>query len=169
MNRLGAAALIVGLIVVLLLMMWWGWRNRARRQADYAKPAPVPENLPATTLTVKALYLSTTPADRALDRLVVPGLGFRADAVISASASGLILALRGEQSIFVAASALVGIEPATLTIDRVVEKDGLLRLRWMLGDNTVDSYFRLFEESDRREFLTTVRRLAGDNPPHLSK
>ncbi len=165
MDRLGPAALVIGLIALLLLLMWWGWRARAKRQAGYARPALVPTDLPRTTLTVKALYLSTTPADSALDRLVVPGLGFRADAVVSASAAGLVLKLRGEPEFFIAADNLVGIEAATLTIDRVVETDGLLRLRWMLGEDAVDSYFRLFDESDRHEFLTTVRRLAGTIHP----
>lgn len=167
MDRLTPAALIVGLIVLLLLLMWLGWRAMAKRQAGYARPAPVPADLAETTLAVDALYLSTTPADRPLQRLVVAGLGFRAEASIRTSVQGIILGLRGEAEIFIAADHLVGIGPATLTIDRVVEKDGLLRLRWMLGSDPVDSYFRLFQESDRHELMTAVRRLAGADDPTL--
>lgn len=169
MDRLGPAALVVALIALVLALMWWGWRNRARRQAGYDRPSPVPDSLPETTLTVKALYLSTTPADRPLDRLVVTGLAFRADAVIRASSAGLAVALRGEPEILIESDHLVGIGPATLTIDRVVETDGLLRLRWLLGVDPVDSYFRLFDENDRQEFLTTVRQLVADIPPLQSK
>jgi hypothetical protein len=55
---------------------------------------------------------------------------------------GLFLSIPGEDDVVLPATALRGVGRATWTIDRVVDSDGLVFVRWEWGDTLVDSYFR---------------------------
>jgi hypothetical protein len=44
-------------------------------------------------------------------------------------------------------------------IDKVVEKDGLLSLRWQLGDSELESHFRFASSQARDEIALKVSQL----------
>lgn len=165
MDRLLPTLIIVAFVAGIFALMWWGWRARVRRQSGYASPKPVPEIVGEEIVAPLALYLSTTPAGQPMERLALPVLAFRAQAVLQVTESGVVLQLTGSKRLYIPASDILGIGTATITIDRVVEKDGLVRLSWQLGDDPVDSYFRLADENDRLGLFDAVRRLA---PPTAS-
>jgi hypothetical protein len=138
---------VVAVIIVVVILMAVGWRNRRRRQAGLG-PLPTPPAVLGDVLHVEdALYLATTPADAPLDRIAVRGLGFRAEARVTVTASGILLELVGESPLFIAAGRVRGVGVATWTIDRGVERDGLVFLRWELGETPVDSYLRTADSS----------------------
>jgi hypothetical protein len=56
-------------------------------------------------------------------------------------------------------AALRGVGRATWAIDRVVEKDGLVLIRWTLGGDAVDSYVRLPDPADAQSLVNAVERL----------
>lgn len=171
MDRTGSTTITILILVLALIGMTLGWRARRRRQSNIPHPEPVPAQLGRQLLSVEAFYVSTTVADQELNRIAVFGLGFRSRATVTVTASGIILALDGVPETFVPASRIRGVDRATYTIDRVVEKGGLVRLGWTLGAVAdpsavdVDSYLRLPEASQSDEFIDAVFTLITDQHP----
>lgn len=139
-----AEKLWVVLVVTLLLLvafgfMALGWRNRRRRQVRMdvvpVPPAEIGEELARERL----LYIASTLADQPLERVVVGGLGFRAKAELIAARGGIVLSLAGNAPAFIPLTDIRGVGLASWTIDKGVEEDGLVFVRWLLGDTLVDS------------------------------
>ena len=133
------ALIVIAVIAVALVLMAIGWRNRRRRQAGLGPLPTPPAELGEILHEEDALYLATTRADAPLDRIAIRGLGFRAEARVTITASGVLLELVGESPLFIAASRLRGVGVATWTVDRGVEHDGLVFIRWALGDSAVET------------------------------
>ncbi|MCL2516794.1 MAG: hypothetical protein FWF16_12685, partial [Microbacteriaceae bacterium] len=83
--------------------------------------------------------------DEPLERLAIAGLAFRAQGTIAVHASGVLVSLDGSADVWIRASDLAAARPATVAIDKAVEKDGLLTLVWRLAGTAIDSYFRVLE------------------------
>ncbi|WP_255546247.1 hypothetical protein [Glaciihabitans sp. dw_435] len=137
--------IVIVFLLVLFLLMYTGWRARKRRQASIAAPESVPAQLGEVLGTFDLLYVSTTVVDEPLNRIAVRGLGFRATAVVTVAETGVVLSLDGGADVFIPRDALRSVGTANLTIDRVVESGGLVRVGWNLGHTPVDSYLRLAE------------------------
>ena len=146
----------LGVIVLVIVLMALGWRNRRRRQADLGAPADPPADLGEVLHLEELLYVATTRADQPLDRIAIAGLGYRARATVTVAASGVLLELVGERPVFVPTDRLRGAGLATWTVDRVVEQDGLVFARWVLGETPVDSYLRT---QDPRPLLAALDSL----------
>ncbi|MCU1405644.1 MAG: hypothetical protein JWQ43_1947 [Glaciihabitans sp.] len=142
-------AIVLLFLAVLLGLMALGWHARKRRQKAIGRPAAVPTDTGPDHGTFDGFYVATTVAGDPLNRIAVGGLGFRSRATITVTGAGLILALRGEDEMFIPVSALRGVTRATWTIDRVVEEGGLVLVAWNLGEaetsTAVDTYLRLVE------------------------
>jgi hypothetical protein len=151
--------IIALLLVVLFTLMAVSWASRRRRQAGLARPVPAPETLAAASLVVEGWYVATTVVDQPLERIAVHGLGFRARVTASVHPEGLVLAVRGSAPFVIEPAALRGVGRATWAIDRVVEKDGLVLIRWTLGGDAVDSYVRLPDPDDAQSLVDAVERL----------
>lgn len=144
-------------VVGLLLLMVGAWRARGRRQSDVpAPPAAAPDGSEARYATAVA-YVATTRAGDPLDRVVVHGLGFRGPAHVAVRPDGVHVDLAGRAPFLVATDALDDVRRATWTIDRVVEREGLVLLAWRLGDVAVDTYLR--PSDDPRPLVAAVRGL----------
>lgn len=164
MDRLLPTLLIGALILGVFGLMLLGWRNRHRRQGDVPRPSGVPATLGTATLAVEAWYVATTLADQPLERIAVHGLGFRARATAGVHPEGFVLAVRGQRPIFIAPDALRGAGRATWAIDRVVEKDGLVLIGWMLGDTAVDSYLRVPDATAAATLVSALQSLVPATP-----
>jgi len=157
-------ALVLAFLVVLLALMFLGWRRRQRSQAGVPHPRTLPQGLDAPSLTASGFYVATTVAGDPLNRIAVAGLGYRARASLSVHAQGLALAIPGQEPIFVPAADIRSVEKATWTIDRAVEQDGLILVRWLLGGDSsgaleVDSYLRFGDDPDA--LFQSVQELHG--------
>jgi hypothetical protein len=137
--------IVVAVLLLVLFGMWQGWRALARRSAHLAPSHEVPPGLGESLVAARALYVATTAHEKPLERLAIAGLGFRAQGSIAVHRAGLVLEVAGSEDVWVPASDLVSAHPAQVAIDKAVERDGLLALVWRLGDETVDSYFRVTE------------------------
>ncbi|MBA8816128.1 hypothetical protein FHX48_001201 [Microbacterium halimionae] len=150
MTREGALLVMLGVAVALVGLMVWGWLRRKNRDSGLIAPfgdAPQGSRLVAT---FPGLYVATTAHSVALERLAIKGLSFRAAITLVVFDTGVALDLAGEERIFIPRERIIEARQATVTIDRVVERDGLTRLVWRLEDETtVDSYFRPQETSSR--------------------
>jgi hypothetical protein len=114
------------------------------------------------TFTDDLLYVATTRADAPLDRITIAGLGFRARAVVTTAPSGIVLDLAGRGPVFIPKSAIRGVGRATWTIDRVVDSDGLVFVRWVLGTTEIDSYLRSTDPDRLVTALTTLAPTASN-------
>lgn len=146
-----------GLALALLALMLLGWRRRARRDAGVA--APVGEARGEMRARFDGLYVATTRHDAPLDRLNVRHLAYRSRARVTVTGEGVALDLPGEPTVFLDAARLAGVGRATYTIDRVVERDGLVLIAWTADDGTVcDTYVRL-QNGDPDALVAEVARL----------
>ena len=153
-----AIALMIALAVLILLSMLFAWRRRLRRDAGLAAPLGVPEHAEVIERR-EVLYVSTTRHDQPLERLTLSPLAYRARGEAAVTDRGLALCLDGAPTVFLAASRLVNVDRATVTIDRVVEPGGLVRVAWSADDETVvDSYLRL-TDGDPQNFISELQRL----------
>ena len=157
MDRLPIVLAIVVVVVVLFLLLARGWRARQRRQADLGEPASPPADLGEPTFTDDLQYVASTRADAPLDRITIAGLGFRARATVTTAPSGMVLDLTGRGPVFIPKTAIRGVGRATWTIDRVVDTDGLVFVRWVLGTTPIDSYLR---STDPDRLVTALAALA---------
>ncbi|WP_169582545.1 MULTISPECIES: hypothetical protein [Microbacterium] len=150
MTREGALLITVAVALVLLALGVWAWARRTRRDSAIAAPfAEVPAG--ATTVAAFAtLYVATTRHGDPLERLAVKGLGFRSRADVSVTDAGVAIDITGQPRMFLATARIAEVDQATVAIDRVVERDGLVRLTWRTDDATlVDSFFRPQDASAR--------------------
>ncbi|WP_277959236.1 hypothetical protein [Frigoribacterium faeni] len=156
-----AALILVG-VGLLIGLMARSWRARGRRQSDIPAPDRAPDDLSAPVLAVDALYVATSRGGDPLDRVVVHGLGFRGRAIVSVHAEGVRLEIAGEPAVLIRASSLRGVDRATWTIDRVVERDGLVLVGWRLGDVDLDTYLRITD--DPAPVVASIRPLVPTAP-----
>ncbi len=160
MDRPALMAMVLAILLILLALMFIGWRSRQRRQRALGRPAQVPADPGAELFSAPAFYVATTIAGEPLNRVVVGGLGYRSRAQVNATDLGVILSLPGQEPLFIPAQETVALERATWTIDRVVEQDGMVRLRWRLPSDDahteVDSYLRFIEPRDSIDFMAIV-------------
>jgi len=149
MTRELVLLLIVAFTVVLIGVGVWAWLRRRRRDAGLTVPyGEVPDGA-TTTATFTGLYVATTRHGDPLERLAIGGLAFRSRVDITVTDRGVALDLTGQPRIFLPATDISDVAQATVAIDRVVEKGGLVRVTWPAGDTPVDSYLRAQDASAR--------------------
>ncbi len=151
-------ATVVMFLALLLLLMVLGWMARRRRQRDIVPLQQAPADLGTVLTTLDGKYVATTASGDPLDRIAVHGLGFRSNVTAVVAETGILLQLPGKD-LFIPLGDLRDVRRATWTIDRVVEKDGLHLIEWMLGDRVVDSYLRMAEPT---EFERAARSLLAE-------
>jgi hypothetical protein len=161
-DRLLPALVILIVVAAIFVLLVRGWRARQRRQSDLGEPASPPVDFGAPEFTDDLQYVATTRANAPLDRITIAGLGFRARAVVSTATSGIVLDLAGRGPVFIPKAAIRGVGRATWTIDRVVDADGLVFVRWVLGSTELDSYLR---STDPDRLVTALTTLAPEITP----
>ncbi|MES2092726.1 MAG: hypothetical protein V4531_02790 [Actinomycetota bacterium] len=165
MDRTTSTTIVIAVILLAFVGMAIGWRGRRKRQAFLGRPDPVPAELGRVLFTAEAFYVATTMADDELNRVAVAGLGFRARAIATVAETGVIVSLAGATEVFIPLTALRAIDRATFTIDRVVERDGLVRISWSLGDTTVDSYLRFADPANAVALIDAVQAILSSTVP----
>jgi hypothetical protein len=156
MDRVLIGVAILGLVAIVFVLLGRGWRARTRSQAGIGEPAAPPADLGEPTFTEDLLYVASTRAEAPLDRITIAGLGFRARAVLSTAPAGLVLDLAGRGPVFIPRESITGVGRATWTIDRVVDTDGLIFVRWLLGTTGIDSYLRSSDPDRLVEALSAL-------------
>ncbi len=166
MDRALPTIAIVAVLLVVLLLILMGWRRRVRRDADAGAGHTPPATRTEPVASVAVLYVATTKAGEPLERLALPGLAFRGRAVVDVFAEGVTLSITGEDPVHIPVGALDGVGAATFTIDRVVERDGLVRLSWTTsGRVAADSYLRVIDPADREPLLAALGTILAAATP----
>ena len=159
MDRTASTTIVISIIVLALVGMILGWRARKTRQSHLPRLAAVPVTIGEPLFTATLFYVATTIADDPLNRVAVSGLGFRARAVVTVWPQGIELDLVGQDAGFIPAADIIRVARATWTIDRVVERDGLVALTWTLGDTAVDSYLRVVEPESPVALIAAIESI----------
>ena len=150
MTREGALAVIVLATLALVAVLVWAWWRRTRRDSGLEPPVGEAPAGATTLSTHEALYVATTRHDEPLERLAIRGLGFRSRADLTVTSAGVALDLTGQPRFFLPTERIVEVAQATVAIDRVVERDGLVRISWRVdADTVVDTYIRPQDASAR--------------------
>ena len=150
MTREGALAVIVLVTLALVAVLVWAWWRRTRRDSGLEPPVGEAPAGATTLSTHEALYVATTRHDEPLERLAIRGLGFRSRADLTVTSAGVALDLTGQPRFFLPTERIVEVAQATVAIDRVVERDGLVRISWRVdADAVVDTYIRPQDASAR--------------------
>ncbi|MGA0565978.1 hypothetical protein ACO2Q7_01445 [Rathayibacter sp. KR2-224] len=167
MDKFWPTVLIIVILALVFVGMWWGWRRRARRDSGLVVPSVL--RAPGETiLTTQAVHVATTHHERPLDRVVVPGLAFRANATVTVSTGGVTLTAPGETSVAISACAILGAGTATWTIDRSVERDGLVLVAWHTeaaaggtdpAAAALDTYLRLADAAEQGRLVAAIRSM----------
>lgn len=157
MDRLTPTLVIAAILLLVFTGLALGWRARRRRQASLPALDVPPATLGATLVVDDGFYVATTRSDAPTDRIAVRGLGFRARTGVAVHPEGVVLSIAGRADAFIPASAIIGVGRATWTIDRVVGNDGLVFVRWTLGDTEVDTNLRVV---DADALVTALQAIA---------
>lgn len=153
-----AVAITIGVALLVLLTMLLAWRRRLRRDGEHKAPLGVPEHAEVLARH-EVLYVSTTRHEQPLERLAIAPLAYRARGEIAVTDRGAALALDGAPTVFIASAKITSVDRATVTIDRVVEPGGLVRLSWKVDEDTVvDSYLRAVTGTPQK-LISDLQRL----------
>ena len=157
-EQLVPVLLLLLLVLAALAAMVWGWRRRGRSQQHLPAPADRPlDQLGEGTAhgPVEAVYVDTVLAEQPLERVVAHGLGQRARAQVSLGDGGSWRIEReGTGDLTIPAGSLAEITSGPGMAGKFVGGDGLLILRWRLGDQLLDTGLRLQRRADHDLLLS---------------
>ena len=144
--------------VLLGVIAWAGatWRKKSKAQD---LELATPEYTEFSNAGTNVFYVATTFADRPLNRVSAHGLGFAGKAFLDVSDRGVRVHRVGERSFRIDSSALIDLRRTLGVIDKVVEKDGLFSLRWMLGGTELETHLRFANSQSRDEIAHKVSKL----------
>jgi hypothetical protein len=184
-NRTLAAIITILVALGVLALMLRSWLRRSKRDAALSAGYPQPAEPGRQLASAATLYVATTPRDQPLERLAIPGLGFRARGGVTVTDQGVLLELAGSPARFIPTDAVELVADATWAIDRAVEPGGLFLLGWRLAPSSsasaststpgsastpavtptsVDSYFRFSDPADRTAIREAIRSLTAGTP-----
>ncbi len=159
MSREWALVIVLAVLALALVAARAGWLSRVKKYSglpsltDHVLVGVVSEEF-------GLFYVSTTEADSPLERVAVSPLAFRGMARVVVREDGVEISLPGEATASIRAADIGGVGVATWTIDKSVEEDGLIFLRWQWGNKLVESYFRAVDHP-RDSVIDALNRLVN--------
>lgn len=161
--------LVLGLVLICVLCAYGllvGWRHRAARQSALPELPLTPDDLgPDLVAPVTGVYVSTTTAGNWQDRVVARGLGRRAAGAARLSVEGVCVEREGESDIFIPTNDLVEVRTAPGIAGKVMgQAEGVLVVRWMLGQTELDSGFRADDSELQADWIVAAQQLIATRP-----
>ncbi len=149
-------SLAIGVVALIALVIFLSNRRlRNQQEATLTKPADF------AGTGVAGLYVSTVFTDKPLDRVWAYGLGIRGRCQLAVTTAGVGISRVGEQGLLIPAQEIAAIGLQSATIDKGVEKNGLLAIDWQLGDSSLTTVLRIANVRDRKKILSDVEKLIG--------
>ncbi|NAZ80956.1 ABC transporter permease [Kineococcus sp. R8] len=154
-----AVVLLVMALLVLWRMMFSGYRGRANEQRALPRPGGAGD-WKAMTGALEGIYISTTDAENTLDRIAAHGLGTRSAVRLGFVDGGVGFLRQGARSFVVPAADIVGVGHGPGMVGKWVGRsDGIVVLRWKLGDRVVDTGVKPRRSADGDRFARQVEEL----------
>ena len=176
MNETWGTIIVLVLITLSFTGMILAWRKKAQRDSRFSLSvpgSPIPDSSESETV-YSCLYVATTLATDPMMRISIPGLTYRAQSNIGVSSAGISISPEGEKTSFIPASQLIQLHRAQVTIDRVVEKDGLTAVSWSAFDTQIQdiveltSFFRFQDFDSREKCESAVQKLIDQNKKEVT-
>ena len=152
---------LVLLVALLLLwrMMFTGYRGRALRQRTLPRPVGS-SDWQGMHDALEGVYVSTTDAENSLDRIAAHGLGTRSAVLLGFVPEGVGFLRQGARSFVVPTRDVVGVGHGPGMVGKWVGRaDGLVVLRWRLGDRVVDTGVKPRHPAEGARFAQQVEEL----------
>lgn len=136
---------VIGTVLVSLVFLIAGYiflrvrKRRSIQESTLVKPLDAKDG----DVIFACMYVATVFAARPLERVWAFGLGLRGKAEIRSSSEGISICRHGETSFMVPFESLLTVERASATIDRGVERGGLIQIRWWLGTQELITSLRI--------------------------
>lgn len=166
MDRLIPTIIIALVVLGILTLMLLAWRRRVGR----AQRVQLPEQLePSGELRATlddVFYVATTFREAPLERVAIRGLRYRGLARVEVFDEGITITVRGEPPCALARSVITDVSTQQLTIDKVVEPDGLVAVHWISELGELSSVFRV-QQADARAELFAVP--TANSSPHRDR
>jgi hypothetical protein len=154
--QVGLIALgLFSLFAIIALITW------RRRMASQALSLKVPIGIEGSFAGSNCFYVATTFSERPLERVIAHGLAHRGHACLAVVGSGVEVSRVGEFSFLIPRADLVEVTLSSAVIDRAVEKEGLVVIKWRLGEVELQTHFRFVSSELRLEALEALRPLVG--------
>lgn len=145
MTRELIGTLLILFVVAIALNIYRKVRiRRTVQESELPEPAAALSGEPL----FEGFYVATVFADQPLVRIWAYGLGGRGRVSVSLAEDGVVVERTGERGFLIPHSDIVSVKRAMATIDRAVEKAGLLQIQWRLGGQTLLTSFRVTQNQE---------------------
>jgi hypothetical protein len=154
---------VIGTLMVALvfLIAWRVYKSVQRRKQEQQLLLPEPQASAGGVELGDVFYASTVFASNPLSRVWAHRLGGRGKAKLFVSPEGVSIERVGEPSFLIPKNQLLGLTRASATIDKGVERDGLMVLLWRLGDQELMTNFRIASAARRQEIESAIENATG--------
>lgn len=154
---------LIGLLLIALvfLIAWRVYKSVQRRKQEQQLLLPAPWPPAGGVELGDVFYASTVFAESPLSRVWAHRLGGRGKAKLFVSESGVSIERVGEPGLLIPKDDLIELTRASATIDKGVEKDGLMVLVWKLGPERVMTNLRVVNAQKRKEFEMAIEKATG--------
>jgi len=149
------------LILMVFVIAWRVYRSVQRRKLEQQKNLTAPKSSQGGVDYGDVFYASTVLSESPLTRIWAYGLGGRGKAKLFLSESGISLERVGEPSLLIPKSDLRQVTRSSATIDKGVERGGLLSLVWKLGDTELITNLRVVSPQRRNEIEEAIEKVTG--------
>ena len=158
MVRETVGATLIFLVALVALRIYYSVRKRRKSQEEELAR---PKQDSITNPLFSCLYVATVFSDRPLDRVWAYGLGGRGRAQVGTNNNHLVIARTGETSIAIPFMDVIRVFRGGATIDRGVERAGLIQILWKLGGIELITSFRVISEPEKN--YKKLKELVGDH------
>lgn len=158
MVRETVGAILILLVALVAVRIYYSVRKRRKSQEDHLAR---PKQDAITNPLFSCLYVATVFSDRPLDRVWAYGLGGRGRAQVGTNDNHLVIARTGETSIAIPFADVIRVFRGGATIDRGVERAGLIQILWKLGGIELITSFRVISEPEKN--YKKLKELVGDH------
>ncbi|MGI8433356.1 MAG: hypothetical protein ACR2LE_01220 [Nocardioidaceae bacterium] len=150
--------------------VWREWRAHAGRQAELPEPQWLDGWVTSAGPTIDGTYISTTTRGRWLDRVIAPGLGTLSRASVATESDSapdaergplppLLILRRSARGFKIPAEDLLGARCERGIGAMVRRRNGIIVIRWRLGDHELHTGFRPYLAAEGRDIEQKIEFL----------
>lgn len=147
--------IIIAIVVIIFVVMWRAWRKRTMRDTAVL-PVTEVTTTPLVSLS-RVFYVATTVEGEPLERIAIPGLKYRGYCDVDVHSEGLVVTVAGESPVVIPAKQVTEVTTGQMRIDKVVERGGLLIVKWQDGERTLETSFRPRDPAEQLQLEQAIQ------------